>query len=141
MDYRKERQAVIEQEARLQKRLMEIADQQVKLFSEYSKIATELAGVRKAIHGLEIASGEPSKRVPGLREHIRSLLAESRTPLTPVEIRDSCRAAGVSSSSERNLMISIHTALNRMGSELRKVNYFGKIAYEPKVRSRRVAGP
>ena len=53
MDYRKERQAVIEQEARLQKRLMEIADQQVKLFSEYSKIATELAGVRKAIHGLK----------------------------------------------------------------------------------------
>src|SRR5712692_4129904 len=66
---------------------------------------------------------------PGFTEQIRRMLQETTVPLAAVQIRDSLIAAGVSQSPPKNLLISVHTVLGRLESNLTKSERDGKTAY------------
>ena len=71
--------------------------------------------------------------VPGLTAHIRNVLAETQSPLTARQIRESCEAVGIRASSKKNLSIAVYTILKRMRPDVRTVKgNDGRLAYFPR---------
>ncbi len=70
-----------------------------------------------------------------MTEHIKRVLQQTTIPLLPTQIRDSLKAVGISGSSDKNLLISVHTVLSRLKADLVASEQDGKTAYKWKRRT------
>lgn len=132
MDYNKTREDASKRKAELTKRSQEIAEQRKRLDEEVEDIEREMVGLDQIIEGLDFvaSSGElEPPPVPGLTEHIRTVLQQTTVPLLPTQIRDSCLSAGIKGTSDKYLLISVHNALRKMKPNLRESRLEGKTAY------------
>ena len=93
----------------------------------------ELRGLNQIHEGIEIAIGRldaPRQAPPGLTEFVRSLMANTEVPLTAKQILDSREAVGITGTSRRKLVISLHTVLKRIGLSVKKSYVDGRqVAY------------
>jgi len=110
-----------------------------RLDRENGEIERELIGLDRVLEGLEFLSTDvpPEIEEPGFTEEIRKLLQRANTPLTAVEIRDALLALGIKPSSAKNLLISVHTILGRLKSDLKESDKDGKPSYVWKYAPRR----
>lgn len=130
MDYRKAQHEIETRRFELRNRVSEIALQQSQLQREMSAVEKEICGLDQMHAGSEMALGRlDAPTPPGLTDYIRSLLTDTPTPLTAMQIRDACEAVGIKAASRRNLLIAVHTALRRMDSHLRTTRLDGRLAY------------
>ncbi len=65
----------------------------------------------------------------GLTDEIRTILRLTTSPLTTVQIRNSLIARNVECTSPKNLLISVHTVLDRIKDELEITERDGKPTY------------
>lgn len=131
MNYAQSRQDAIEMKERLLKQRQDIASEKERLDRLNGDIERQLIGLERVLEGLEFLSSDipPEIEQSGFTEQIRKTLQQTNVPLTAVEIRDSLIAAGVKHSSPKNLLISVHTVLGRLKSDLKESEKDGKAAY------------
>ena len=119
-------------------RLAQIPEEKKKLDDEIQAMKRELIGLDQVLEGLEVMTSGPvpTPEPAGFTDKIRKLLSETSVPLVPTQIRDELEKSGVTGASPKNLLISVHTVLERIDDELEKVARAsdGKIAYKRKVR-------
>lgn len=119
----------------LHARLAQIPIEKKKLEDEVQTIKRELIGLDQVIDGLDVMTTGPipTPEPAGFTDKIRKLLSETPVALTPVQIRDALEQGNVTASSSKNLLISVHTVLERIDSELDKIKRAdGKTAYKRK---------
>jgi hypothetical protein len=136
MDYTKTKQDASNRKLELGARLQEIADEKTRLDGEAEQIKRELIGLDQILDGVEFMTSDmPTDfEPPGFTDKIRKILSETPVPLVPTQVRDALQAAGVTGSSAKNLLINVHTVLERIESELDKTTTpEGKTAYKRKV--------
>ena len=131
MDYAQSKIEAIQERERLLQRKQAIADEKSRLDRENGEIERQLYGLEQIVEGFEFLSSDipPELEKPGFTEQIRRILQQTIAPLTAVEIRDELLAGGVEHSSAKNLLISVHTVLGRLESDLKKSEKGGKSAY------------
>jgi hypothetical protein len=132
MDYEKIRHDIDERQDELALRARDLEEQRKRLDQEGDKINREMIGLLKVRLGLEYATSEeepPPPPVLGQAQQVKKILSQTPTPLTPPEIRDSCYAAGVRSSSRRMLLTGVHNVLRRLEWDVKKVRLDGTTAY------------
>lgn len=132
MDYEKAREEAIIRKEELTARMNQIVAEANRLEKEKAQVARELTGLEQVVESLEFMTNEEVTLEPepaGFTDHIRTILQRTTIPLTPVQIRDSCVAAGFAQKSLKNLLISVHTTLSRIESNLEKTQVEGKTAY------------
>jgi hypothetical protein len=108
--------------------------------AELQKLDERRAALLRLIESLRVVSGDeayeltpPPGYVPmGLTDEIRKILEITKVYLEPVQIRDSLVQRGVQHSSPRNLLINVHTVLDRIEKELDKFEKDGKTTYRMK---------
>jgi hypothetical protein len=117
-----------------------------KLRTEKQESVTKIAELDRQIEAWEgiLAGlrflGNPEAEMPlprrvnleglGLRDAVVKILERSPLPLTPVEIREIMMLSGVTAHAPKNLLISIHTTLGRLGDVIEEVSGpDGKPAY------------
>jgi chromosome segregation ATPase len=112
-------------------RLKQIEEDRDKLKEEEAQVTRRLLGLEQIVEGLELMEADSSTVLEpiGLTDRIRKILSETPRPLYPTQIRDALIAQGVSGSSIKILLISVHTTLTRIKNELNEVNVEGKTAY------------
>jgi hypothetical protein len=108
------------------------------LDQESKDIMREVAGIDQILKGLDVMESNTVLEPPGMTEHIRRVLQQTTIPLFPTQIRDSLKAVGIQGSSDKNLLISVHTVLSRLKADLVESEQDGKTAYKWK---RRLIGP
>jgi hypothetical protein len=132
MDYLKTREEAVRRKSDLTARSQEIANERKRLDEEIENIEREMVGLDQIVEGLDFVASsgdlEPPP-VPGLTEHIRTILQQTTVPLLPTQIRDSCLTAGIKATSDKNLLISVHNALRKMKPNLRESKIENKTAY------------
>jgi len=117
-------------------RLAQIPEEKQKLDDEVQSIKRELIGLDQVLDGLEVMTSGPvpTPDPAGFTDKIRKLLSDTSVPLVPTQIRDALEQAGVTATSSKNLLISVHTVLDRIDAELEKIQREdGKIAYKRKM--------
>ena len=131
MNYAQSKQDAIQMKQELLKQREQIMQEKERLDRLNGEIERQLIGLEQVLEGLEfLDSNIPlDLETPGFTEQIRRMLQETSVPLTAVQIRDSLIAAGVSQSPPKNLLISVHTVLGRLESNLKKTERDGKTAY------------
>jgi len=131
VDYAKSRQEALRQMDELHQRREAIVQEKERLDRENGEIERQLFGLEQILEGLEYLSTDvpPDIEAPGFTDQIRQILQETDVPLTAVQIRDSLAAAGTTGSSPKNLLISVHTVLGRIESNLKKTEKDGRAAY------------
>ena len=133
IDYGKTREAAQAQKQALTIRALAILEEKKRLDSEVEQIRRELIGLDQILDGVEFVSSEipPDLEPPGFTEKIRKILSETSIPLVPTQIRDVLEANGFGGSSSRNLLISVHTVVERIKNELVEAKTpDGKTAYK-----------
>ena len=136
MDYAKTREEAKGRKQQLTLRALAIVEEKKKLDSEVEKIKRELIGLDQILDGVEFMTSEvpPDLEPSGFTDKIRKILSETSVPLVPTQIRDALEASGTTGSSSRNLLISVHTVLERIKSELEgSTTSDGKTAYKRNV--------
>ena len=131
MNYAQSQQDATRMKEELLKRREEITLDKERLDRENGEIERQLIGLERVLEGLEFLSNDipPEIEQPGFTEEIRKILKQTNIPLTAVEIRDSLLEAGVKYSSAKTLLISVHTVLGRLKSDLKESEKDGKAAY------------
>jgi len=136
LDALRERQKKVEQEVgQLESEQSRLKAEYARLHAEQAKIKRELIALDQIIDGLNLATSDmPTDFEPtGFTDKIRKILSETYTPLVPTQIRDALLQMGVTGSSPKNLLISVHTVLERIGEELQTTQTpEGKTAYKAK---------
>jgi hypothetical protein len=120
MDYEKVKQDASKRRQELSTRLEQIQNERARLSEESQKIQRELTGLDELLESIEYMSGSdlpPDLEPLGFSDQIRGIYQRATEPLTPVEIRDQLLQKGVTGSSARNLLISIHTVITREGEK------------------------
>jgi hypothetical protein len=98
------------------------------LEEEKDRIERELAGINHIIEGLKflaqnldgdvptLDSGEPPADFEDMNfaEKIEKVMAANREPMTRIAIRNALQAQGVTGTTPKHLLISVHTTLARM---------------------------
>src|SRR5437899_10232836 len=120
LDYEKTREEAKSRKAELMVRALAITAEKEQLEAEMKQIKRELSGLDHILEGVEFMTSEvpPDFEPPGFTDKIRKMLSETTVPLQPTQIRDGLEAVGVKGSSSRNLLISVHTVLERIKDEL-----------------------
>lgn len=132
MDYSKTREEAIKRKTELAQRSQQIASERTRLDEEVENIEKEMIGLDQIIEGLDFVASSnelEAASVPGLTEHIRTILQQTSVPLLPSQIRDSCLTAGIKATSDKNLLISVHNALRKMKPNLKESKIENKTAY------------
>jgi hypothetical protein len=131
MNYAQSQQDAIRMKEELLKRREELALEKERLDRVNGDIERQLIGLERVLEGLEFLSNDvpPEIEQPGFTEQIRKILQQTRIPLTAVEIRDALLEAGVKHSSAKTLLISVHTVLGRLKSDLKESEKDRKAAY------------
>lgn len=76
----------------------------------------------------------PADYVPkGITDEIRTILRLTTVHLDTVQIRDSLLRRGFEKSNPKNLLIAVHTVLNRIRDELDVIERDGKPAYRARM--------
>jgi hypothetical protein len=131
LDYSKTRAEATQRKEEISVRLQEVAAQRRLLDDEELRLKRETIGLDQILEGAEMANSEtpPDLETPTLTKHIREILQKTTVPLLPTQIRDSCIAVGITGSSMKNLLISVHTVIDRLGPQLEERQVEGKKAY------------
>ncbi|HUI40568.1 MAG TPA: hypothetical protein VL523_01245 [Terriglobia bacterium] len=131
MDYENTKREALQERDALLKRREEIAAEKRNLENERERIERRLAGLDQVLDGLETMTSDlpPDLEAPGFTDQIRRILQEADLHLTPVQIRDTLQRAGVKGSSDKNLLISVHTVIARLKPNLSVSEVDGKAAY------------
>jgi hypothetical protein len=131
MNYAQSKQDALQEKENLLKRREAIAHERDRLDRENGEIERQLIGLDQVLEGLEFLDSNipPEIEKPGFTEQIRRILQQTSLPLTAVEIRDSLLRAGIEHSTAKNLLISVHTVLGRLHSDLKKTEKDGKPGY------------
>lgn len=139
MDYTRSKQEALQEKEDLLKQREQIAQEKERLDRANGEIERRLIGLEHILEGFEFLSNDipPELEKPGFTEQIRRILQQASFPLTAIEIRNTLVAEGVEHSSKKNLLISIHTVLGRLESDLKKSEKDGKSAYVWKHTARR----
>ncbi len=108
-----------------------IASEKERLDRLNGEIERQLVGLERVLEGFDFLSSDvpPELETVGFTDQIRRILQQTSAPLTAVEIRDFLLAEGVQHSSAKNLLISVHTVLGRIETDLKKSEKNGKTAY------------
>ena len=141
MDYAKTRADAQARKQQLTNRAQAIVEEKKQLDHEAEKIKRELIGLDQILDGVEFTTSEipPDFEPAGFTDKIRKVLSETSVPLVPTQIRDALEAIGSRGSSSRNLLISVHTVLERIKEELEEsTTPDGKAAYKRKAPWRRL---
>ena len=138
MNYAQSQKDALEQREQLLKQRQQIAEEKERLDRVNGEIERQLVGLDYILDGLEFLSTDrpPELEAPGFTEQVRRVLQQTSGPLTATEIRDCLLATGVKHTSLKNLLISVHTVLGRIKSDLRESEKAGKPAYKWKRRFR-----
>jgi len=133
-DYTKTREDALRRKQELANREQGIAAQKQKLEEESAQIKRELIGLEQILEGLDFMSNDtpPDLEEVGFTDQIRGILNMTNSHLVPTQIRDALMNAGVTGSSPKNLLISVHTVLGRIKDELDVIDRDGKPAYRVK---------
>lgn len=121
--------------------ITKLEGQRYRLLDKKRAIEKRLAMVQQEIEGLRFL-GNPEARLPlpprvselGLQNAVRLVLERAYPiPLPPTQIRNTLTDAGLIGSSPKNLLISVHTVLTRIKSELIEIPQAdGRTAYRLK---------
>jgi hypothetical protein len=135
MDYKNIKQVAEKRRDTLEERRGAIDKQLLELHAEKQKIQRELAGLDEMLESIEFVINPdipPDLESVGLTDQVRAIYQGSTAPLTPVEVRDLLLQSGVSASSAKNLLISVHTVISREleRETMKPVDRNGKPAYE-----------
>jgi hypothetical protein len=132
MNYEKTKQDAISRKQELTERQKQLAAEKATLDKESEQIQRELIGLDELLETIEFMTNEaiaPDLEPVGFTEQIRVIFQETTSPLTAVQIRDILLEKGVTGSSPKNLLISVHTIIAREKENLETVNMDGKNAY------------
>jgi len=132
MNYEKTKQDAISRKEVLTERQKQIAAKKATLDKESEQIQRELIGLDELLETIEFMTNEaiaPDLEPVGFTEQIRAIFQETTSPLTAVQIRDILLEKGITGSSPKNLLISVHTIIAREKDNLETVNTDGKNAY------------
>jgi hypothetical protein len=132
MNYEKTKQDAISRKQILIERQKQIAAKKTTLDKEGEAIQRELIGLDELLETIEFMTNEaiPASLEPvGFTEQIRAIFQETTEPLTATQIRDILLERGITGSSPKNLLISVHTIIAREKEHLETVNVDGKNAY------------
>lgn len=135
LDYTKTREDALRRRQELTIRQQQIVKQKQQLEEESAQIKRELIGLEQILEGLDFMSNDtpPDLEEVGFTDQIRRILGTTSSYLVPTQIRDALQQAGVTGSSPKNLLISVHTVLNRIQDELETTQTAeGKTAYRGK---------
>ena len=135
LDYAKTREDALRRQQELVARQKEIAAQKHQIEEELTQIKKEMIGLEQIIDGLDFMSNDipPDLEERGFTDQVRGILSMTNSHLVPTQIRDALMSAGVTGSSPKNLLISVHTVLGRIADELDTITTTeGKTAYKRK---------
>ncbi len=138
-DYEKTRENALRRQQEIAARQKEIATQKRQLDDEASQLHKESVGLEQIIEGVDFMSNDipPDLEERGFTDQIRGILSMTNSHLVPTQIRDALMNAGVTGSSPKNLLISVHTVLGRIADELDMITTTeGKTAYKRKPTAR-----
>lgn len=136
LDYANTRKAAVHSRRQLSERLSQSLDELAGLQAKIEQVRRELATVDQILEAIDFLDaappleGEPS----GMADHIRRTLQQTTTHLLPTQLRDLLLAAGVTSSSPKNLLIGVHNVISRLEPYLETKEINGRAAYRFKPR-------
>ncbi|HLK08911.1 MAG TPA: hypothetical protein VKV30_13235 [Candidatus Angelobacter sp.] len=117
-------------------RIQEIPKEKARLDEELQQIQVEMIALDQILEGLsymETGGPPPDFEELGFRGQIEKIL-QLHVPkyLLPTEIREKLGAAGITGSTPRNLLISIHTILSRLDKDklIETTEQNGRTAYK-----------
>jgi hypothetical protein len=120
-DFDKTRTEAIARKNILLARIRDIPKEKARLDEEAQQIQVEMIALDQILEGLsymEAGGPPPDLEELGFRAQIEKILQQNSLKyLLPTEIREKLVLAGVTGSSQRNLLISIHTILNRLDKD------------------------
>jgi hypothetical protein len=156
-DYGEMRERLLVRQHEISDRQKQIVGEQARLDSEAHKLSLELEAITQMLDGLKLfdpASDPANVRVPAppstvvikprareanklprypqdgsLAAKVRQLLEQSSKPLFPTQIRDELQGANFTG---KNLLIMVHTAIERMGESVEKIMVGDRPAYRMK---------
>jgi len=133
MDYHRTQEDIEQREKEVGDRISEITALDRSLTAELASLTRELTALQQMRLAIEVAVGLRPAAETTLAARVRTVMRETRVPLTPVQIRELCETAGIRGSSRKNQLIAIHAVLRRMRlrEQVRVVRVAGKIAYLP----------
>jgi hypothetical protein len=134
-DFEKTRTEATARRNTLMGRLKDIPKEKARLEEEAQQIQVEMIALDQILEGLsymEAGGPPPDLEELGFRGQIEKVL-QTHAPnyLLPTEIREKLAAAGVTGSTPRNLLISIHTILTRLDKDklIESTEQNGRTAY------------
>jgi hypothetical protein len=118
--------------------ILDLQKKRADLLKQKTTIDHQIWVIDKTVESL-IFLGNPESKMPlprelnemGLQDAVRSVFRRSfPVYLLPTEVRDTLMSAGMTSTTPKNLLITIHTAISRMNDELEEQSRpGGKTAY------------
>jgi len=131
MDYSQTKEDAFRKREELLRRQEAIASEKDQLNKENGEIERQLLGLDEVLEGLEFLTSDvpPEEETIGFTERIRRILQRASSPLTAVEIRDILATEAANKTSQKTLLISVHTVLGRIASDLKKSEKNDKPAY------------
>ncbi len=120
--------------------LQKLRDEKLDHAKKIAEIEQQIDTWEGVLAGLRFL-GNPESQMPlprrmdldglGLQDAVLTVLRRSPVPLNPVEIREVLMASGMVGSSPKNLLISVHTVITRLGDRVEEVSGpDGKPAYK-----------
>ena len=126
-------------------RQKEIEREKVALEQEALNIQQQLVGLDYMLEGLQfMVTGGPPPDLEqlGFTDKVALIFEKANTPLFPTQVRDELLQIGVKGSSTKNLLISVHNAINRLLQDsLQEIPMEGRSAYKWKEGAPSVAVP
>lgn len=98
---------------------------------ERAALQRELAAIDQILEGLDIYQSDAplEGEASGVSDHVRRLLQQTPVPLLPTQIREALTAIGITGSSRKNLLISVHNVLSRLDRYLDTTEINNRPAY------------
>ncbi|MGA7474722.1 MAG: hypothetical protein WB616_05870 [Candidatus Sulfotelmatobacter sp.] len=98
---------------------------------ERAALQRELAAIDQILEGLDIYQSDAplEGEASGVSDHVRRLLQQTPVPLLPTQIREALTAIGITGSSRKNLLISVHNVLSRLDRYLETTEINNRPAY------------
>jgi hypothetical protein len=134
-DFEKTRTEATARRNTLLGRLKDIPKEKARLDDEAQQIQVEMIALDQILEGLsymEAGGPPPDLEELGFRGQIEKVLQQNAPNyLLPTQIREKLAAAGVTGSTPRNLLISIHTILTRLDKDklIEPTEQNGRTAY------------
>ncbi|MGA9806807.1 MAG: hypothetical protein WBQ56_03860 [Candidatus Sulfotelmatobacter sp.] len=124
MDYKKTREDAQWRREKVMERLFTINE-------ERAALQRELAAIDQILEGLDIYQSDAplEGEASGVSDHVRRLLQQTPVPLLPTQIREALTAIGITGSSRKNLLISVHNVLSRLDRYLETTEINNRPAY------------